>query len=576
VGLILLFIALTWSNNSIEVSLRGGESGVLEWGPTFFRILLALHGLVLISLAVVQLRCQGIATKIQVDTPPKIGSGWSVWLLLISICTVAIPLRIYRLDTDLWIDEVLTLVLFARPALGEILTSFPAQNQHMLYSLMAKGAITIWGESAWALRLPAVFFSVLSIPALFLLARKLTDKWQALAACALMTLSYHHIWFSQNARGYTGVLFFAILSMWLWVEALSQERWGVWLGYIAVVVLGVWINLTMVFMVASHGLTYIILLLFGKRDKSGRRSLGQVALGSWWIPLAAGALCVTLTLQLYALSLPDFLRSGFHEVSLESEWTQVWWLIQETIRGLHIGYAGWIVVVAMIVVLVTGWLSIFKRNWTVGLSIIVAPVTVCALMIIKGHNLWPRLVFFCAGFGILIVVHGVSLIARWLCRRIMPSVGPRAELSWTLVALGLVLGTSTAMIPKNYRLPKQDYTGARDYVEQRLGSSETVVAIGLAGKVYESYYAPEWKCPKTGEELEAAIRSFRGTWLVYTMPIHVRAYHPDIWNIIQREFGNVEIFPGTLAGGEVFVCKTESGSSALVLPAELAVNEHNN
>ena len=366
-GLGLVAVALAWSNAHIEMSFRGKDTGVLAWGPTLFRVLLALHGLVLISFAVGRLRLQDDTARIHVEAPPETRCGRGVGLLLISICAVAIPLRLYRLDTDLWIDEVLTLVLFVRPAIGEIFTSFPAQNQHMLYSVMAKGAIAIWGESAWALRLPAVFFGVVSIPALFLLARKLTDKWQALAACALMALSYHHIWFSQNARGYTGVLFFAILSTWLWVKALPQKRWSLWLGYIAVVVLGMWINLTMAFMAASHGLTYVLLLIFGRRDRAGVKSLGQVALGSWWMPLAAGALCVTVTLQLYALSLPDFLNSGYNEVSLESEWTQVWWLVLETIRGLHIGYAGWFAVLAMIVVLGTGWLSIFRRSWNVGM-----------------------------------------------------------------------------------------------------------------------------------------------------------------------------------------------------------------
>ena len=154
----------------------------------------------------------------------------------------------------------------------------------------------------------------------------------------------------------------------------------------------------------------------------------------------------------------------------------------------------------------------------------------------------------------------------------MPHGRPRAELWWTLGAFGLILGTSSAMIPRNYRLPKQDYTGARDYVEQRLEASEAAVAIGLAGKVFESYYAPDWKCAKTGEELEATIRSHHRVWLVYTMPIHVRTYHPDIWTVIQREFGNTEAFPGTLAGGEVFVCKTEPDSSAPSAPAELTAN----
>ncbi len=123
-------------------------------------------------------------------------------------------------------------------------------------------------------------------------------------------------------------------------------------------------------------------------------------------------------------------------------------------------------------------------------------------------------------------------------------------------------------------LPKQDYIGARDYVEQQLGPSETAVAIGLAGNVFESYYAPEWKCAKKGEELEAAIRSYRRVWLVYTMSIHVRAYHPGTWADVQQEFGNAKVFLGTLAGGEVFVCKTQPASSAQSAPAELTGDRH--
>jgi hypothetical protein len=283
---------------------------------------------------------------------------------------------------------------------------------------------------------------------------------------------------------------------------------------------------------------------------------------------------MTLSLQLYALSLPDFLSSGFHEVSLESEWTQLWWLVRETIRGLHIGFGGLLAAVILMAVRAVGWLSICRRNWTVGLSIVVAPLALCALMVVKGHNLWPRFVFFCAGFIILILVHGVNLVTRRFCRTIMPAAGPRAELCCFVTPLVVILVTSAAMIPKNYALPKQNYTAARDYVEQRLGPSETAVAIGLAGTVFESYYAPDWKCAKTAKQLEMALHRYRRIWLVYTMPIHVRAYHPDIWTLIQREFENERVFPGTLAGGEVFVCKTKRSLSALSPYTELSADAY--
>jgi hypothetical protein len=58
------------------------------------------------------------------------------------------------------------------------------------------------------------------------------------------------------------------------------------------------------------------------------------------------------------------------------------------------------------------------------------------------------------------------------------------------------------------------------------------------------------------------------------MPIHVRAYHPDIWAVVQREFENARVFPGTLAGGEVIVCKTQPALPTQSMRAERAGNRH--
>ena len=82
----------------------------------------------------------------------------------------------------------------------------------MLYSVMAHGSIRLLGEQPWTLRLPAVFFGVVSIPALYFFGRMLTTNREALFACALMAVNYQHVWFSQNARGYTGMLLWTLLS----------------------------------------------------------------------------------------------------------------------------------------------------------------------------------------------------------------------------------------------------------------------------------------------------------------------------------------------------------------------------
>jgi len=90
----------------------------------------------------------------------------------------AIFLRIPALNSCLWLDEVLTMARFAKPPLAWIFTSFPDQNQHMLYSLMAHGAVRLFGEQAWSLRLPSVLFGAASLRRCFCWAGRLLVMWK--------------------------------------------------------------------------------------------------------------------------------------------------------------------------------------------------------------------------------------------------------------------------------------------------------------------------------------------------------------------------------------------------------------
>src|SRR5262252_2989241 len=97
--------------------------------------------------------------------------------------------------------------------------------------------------------------------ALFLLGRKIASDVEALLACALMTVSYHHIWFSQNARGYMGLLFFTLLGTWLWLEAMDRDDFRLWASYAVCMALGFWIHMTILFVVAAHALIFAIVWL---------------------------------------------------------------------------------------------------------------------------------------------------------------------------------------------------------------------------------------------------------------------------------------------------------------------------
>ncbi|HKQ77195.1 MAG TPA: glycosyltransferase family 39 protein [Blastocatellia bacterium] len=585
-GSLLAVAAALLSNGTLERALLSDSSRTLGWGASLFRSLLAAHGAALIVAGIIWMRRPHTKSSEPKDSPVKTSREW--WLALAGLCLLALALRLWRLDADLWHDEVLTLLDFVRMPYGEIVTRFPAQNQHMFFSVLSRFSISLFGESPWALRLPSVIFGAGSVWALFLLGRRLLVAREALMACALMTVSYHHVWFSQNARGYMGLLFFTLLATWLWLESLERDRWSWSLGYAAAVALGAWLHLTMAFVAAAH-VVLSLTVLIGTAAKPEQTSLGQqgprintdatdqrglsvtirrIRANPRFLRLiVAWFLCASLTLQLHALALPDFLRSGLHEVSIPSEWTNPLWVIAESLRSLRIGFSGVAVVLCGGAMVGVGWLSLFRRDRRAALALVLPAPLAGGVMLALGHNLWPRFFFFSMGFALLIVIRGAMAAAR-LAARLLETLARKWRSSWQsrLTAPGswadgagvalvcLIIAASAATLPRNYRLPKQDFTGARDYIEQRRQPGAAVVAVGLAGMDYGRYFAPHWSVAETQTELDAIRQAHEAVWLVYTLPIEVRAYRPDIWRIIERDFEVVKVFPGTLGGGEVYVC----------------------
>ena len=120
---------------------------------------------------------------------------------LVLLLIISILARLYQLDSGIWLDEMTTYLTYARLPYAQIATTFKSENQHFLYSILAHASFSIFGESTWALRLPAVLFGVGSILGLYLFGRLVTQPLEALLACGLMAFSYHHLWFSQNRAG---------------------------------------------------------------------------------------------------------------------------------------------------------------------------------------------------------------------------------------------------------------------------------------------------------------------------------------------------------------------------------------
>ena len=155
---------------------------------------------------------------------------WEVWSLA-AIFIVAIGVRILGLNAGLWYDEVYTLTHYVRAPLNRLVVDFSSLNNHMFYSLQAKASVSLFGESAWALRLPAMLLGLGSLVMIWALGRAAAGRRAALFAVLLLAISYHHVWFSQNARGYTGILFWTSFATFLLITGLQRPSWRIWTAY---------------------------------------------------------------------------------------------------------------------------------------------------------------------------------------------------------------------------------------------------------------------------------------------------------------------------------------------------------
>lgn len=534
--------------------------GVIEWmrGPSFRDLPIAsmnklLQGawwlklmLVLLGFAVIGL-FRGVAR----DAGGTIGQVNAEQILRPQVAVLGgmllagTVLRIYGLENGLWYDEITAYVKYVRMPVGTLLTTYDSENQHFLYTLFAHACIAWFGDSGWAVRVPAVVFGVVSLLGVYLVGRQLLSGREALLATALLVFSYHHIWFSQNARGYTGVMAFTMMATWAFLHGLRENTVGWWCGYALAAAAGIFVHVTMVFVIAGH------VLIYGARLLSrGNWRLRHSWRGMWYGFLLGGL----LTLLVHALVMPQILSQIGQTTSVQA-WNNPFWTIVEMVRGIQVGVKGGLVVVWATFMLFGFGAWKMGRSSGLMLALLLLPAILGITVVVgMGHPLWPRFFFFLSGFVALVIVHGVMIMAASLAQACRLSQ-EKGLVAGTVVSALVIVGSAMS-VPAVYA-PKQDYDGALGYVERNRRAEDAVVAVGLARFPYKQFFETNWATAETIQDLNTTRSWANRTWVVMTMPMHLEAYAPEIWHSLRSEFVLQTVFPGTLGDGAVYVYRVD-------------------
>ncbi len=549
VGAILILMGILVSSSTLIGSLRTVPPHLAEQllaGATLLRIGFVILGLLIIVLERMIVGASEIhSSQSCSESEPKIRNLTALVLILFA----ALALRLYELDAGLWYDEIVTYVKFARMPVGELISTYDTQNQNFLYSLLVRHLFpSLWracleppysSRHVWRVEhMGHVFFRTSS-----------HGTREALLAAALLTMSYHHIWFSQNARGYTGLLFWTLLASGLFLRAQREGRPQLWLAYAASSALGVYTHMTMVFVLISH-LTAYLTTLFTKRN--------EICVDRWTGLFLGFGVTTLFILLLHALVLPQILSTVVGQESTVPAWKNPLWTLVEFSQGVSVGFLHGAGAVIALGIFSVGLWNFGRANGVFLQFLLIPPLLCAAVNMALGHHLWPRFFFFSFGFTALIVVHGTMLLGQMMSRFVKFGSDKSVALG-TILCAGLIL--VSALSVRSAYAPKQDFKGALDFVVLSKQPGDAVITVGLATFTYQNLYKVDWNSVESMESLNAIRDDANRTWLIYTFPTHVAAVYPDIMATIKDDFEIVKGSPGTVGDGTVFVFRSNGRRS---------------
>ena len=466
--------------------------------------------------------------------------------LLAGVIVLALALRLYGVGTELWLDEILMRTRYIPLDLPQLISTYDSQNHQPFYTILARLSYLSSGGTDWSLRIPAVLFGVAGVASIWFFARRVTSGAEAILAALLLAVSYHHVWFSQNARGYTTMMFLAVVSSGLFIrlcEGRGDSRRLAW-TYGVVMALATYTHLTAAFIAAGHALAMLLTTSWSTGNR--RRAV--------W-PTIALVLSATMTVALYALMLPQVVRQITQPTmdGVEVAWTGIGWMTREVIRVLSSGVPGGIFsVAAALVVLGVGVVSYWRRSRLATLVMFLPVALTLAAVVASGHNLWPRYFFFASGFLVLAALRGgfalVSAVVRWHPERV------------AIAGASAVALVSLTTVPAAWQ-PKQQFRAAYEFIEQERRPDDLVVALDAAAEIYELRgWAPQWRLTiPVPIDLEQLERSAPRTWIVFTLGVRLRAIAPAMYErLSSSRYQLVRVFPATVGNGEIHVLRHDS------------------
>lgn len=484
------------------------------------------------------------------------------YLVLILILAVALIARVEKLDSSLWYDEIMTVINYVRLSFTDLFFVDSAFNNHPFYSFQAKLSVVLFGESNWSVRLPAVLFGIASIAATWRLACRVSGVRQAHVCALLLALSYHHVWFSQNARGYSELMFWCMASTLVLMDCLRSASWKRWVAYGLILSAALYTHLTAAFFFLAQAVIVAVVLLGKSRIYPLNNALSVKQ--QWLMPFAGYLIGGLIALMLYSPSMVHLIGevtsiSNDPTEYVMPEYRSSAWAALEILRSFaRLGPLTPLIALVAVTLTGIGMFSIYRKEPLVPALLVLHITITTAILWALSMRLWPRFYFIDIGFVLLFITQGVFVCCRQISLFLQNKLRLRLPAGALFVASSvLMIGISLILLVKNYQLPKQDFDSTFKYIMETKQLNDRVLSLGLATIPFNRFYAQDW----LGVESEQELRKFNSeadtTWLVIIFPTRSTRKYDGIMRYVDKNYSLAKTFRGTLGDGNILVFKSE-------------------
>lgn len=398
------------------------------------------------------------------------------FLLLIAITLFGAFLRIYHLGyQSIWLDEGASFGYIQNTFSGTWAKALEA-GQAPLHMIVLH-FMTLFSSSEFSLRLPSAIFGTLTIPVTYFMGKRLFGKEEGIIGAFLLAISMMHLWYSQEARMYAQMLFFAILSFYFFYVSVHDNTRKNWALYVIFSTLAFYSHYYVVFVFVPEVVFYLLVWVAIPSYKNKSLSLQETpVLKSFLIAMVA----------LFVTTLP-LMVPFIQQALMRTSGTPTWGIGQSSSFVLtmlvefstRVQSSSLVFILLFIIGLIVAAIRQKEQCTYLGLYFFIP--LVISYVLAASMPFSPRYLLFLLPAYLLFIARGITGIASWLAPSKNTKKSPANNGTRSLIVISVVFLIFILTIPslsQYYTSPqKNDWRSTATYLSSVTQNGDAVVPV---------------------------------------------------------------------------------------------------